>query len=248
VVSVEGGDCRDPNLGVYAHAGYGEEYGPGSRCITGRLAPTGYVASCDFSGCFAITCDNTNTKVTVTIGGEDVDCLFSEAGDEKEVPNMEGHFICPDGELMCKGTVANCVGSCYGHGTCMGEIGCQCDPGYYGDCRTECHNTCYTCDGPSDSDCTACYDDAVLSNGSCSCDSTEYWDPYYQECISSCYGYTGAYETDNPENCTNISTEPMIGWKAGDATEYGHAYDNGNMSMSVYATDPAIYLPQGGFF
>ena len=250
VVSVEGGDCRNPDLDSYARSSYGEAYGPSSRCIEGTLAPSGYLATCNFSGCFNVACDNDNSKVVVTIGEVEVDCLFSEAGDQKTVTGMEGHFLCPDGALMCNADISNCVGSCFGHGVCTGPGGCVCHPGYSGhDCRTKCDVSCYTCIGSGSSQCTSCWDDATLSDttsGSCSCGTGEVFDEVNQTCDTGC----GVGSTLVDGVCTNVHHTPYIGWSAnsGSYSEFGHGYDANELQLCVDETEPPYILDQGAFF
>jgi hypothetical protein len=172
VISVELGDCRVAALQEYAIFGYGEKYGPQSRCIEGRLAPSGYIPV-QYTGCFETTCET--GKIVVSIGGTDIDCLAAEEGAEKTIPGMEGTFTCPDYNRLCNNAIITCIGSCFGHGSCGGHAGCVCDETWFGDdCNSQCHVNCLTCDGPDANDCLTCKSDATLDNttGECSCDGT----------------------------------------------------------------------------
>jgi hypothetical protein len=265
VISVELGDCRKPEHQEFALPGYGEKYGKYSKCLEGKLAPQGYMPI-EYTGCFELECDTGNTKVVINIGGSAIDCGSTEKGVTKTVPGMEGYFICPDYDIVCSSTIANCPNSCSGRGKCTGYNGCACLDGWTGpDCDTKCHHTCASCDGPENGDCLTCKANADLVTvgasvtGSCQCQGGNF--PYDEDgscgAVAPCsWPYNANVAGDkcrrdyapfwvwHPQNSTPEDNTNYSGWFCGTGCGTGDDdwWHNNNCNETYFVNPMGVYF------
>ena len=74
-----------------------------------------------------------------------------------------------------------------------------------------CHSSCYTCDGPSATDCTQCNTgtNEVLFNGDCVCNIAGGWYLDSTACVQTC-GNAAYFKDDTTKSCVVACTFPLM--------------------------------------
>lgn len=130
------GDCRaSENLDKTSSVAKSLAYGPGSRCVVGKIGFEKTTQTKEMANCLKTSCKDDKT-VIVEVEGEKVTC--TKAGEHKKYKTGSNRYIvCPDPAEFCPTLKTACPKDCNFTGRCLASKKCLCFQGFKGaDCST----------------------------------------------------------------------------------------------------------------
>jgi len=130
------GDCRaTENKDKTSTVAKSLFYGPGSRCIVGKIGFEKTTQTKAMANCMKTSCKDAKTLI-VTVEGKSVTC--TKEGEQKKYLSGSNRFItCPDPVQFCASVKSSCPKECNFTGRCLASKKCWCFHGFKGaDCST----------------------------------------------------------------------------------------------------------------
>jgi hypothetical protein len=130
------GDCRaTENLDKTSSVAKSLAYGPGSRCVVGKIGFEKTTQTKEMANCLKTSCKDAKT-VIVEVEGQKITC--TKAGEQKKYKSGSNRYIkCPNPAEFCSTLKTACPKDCNFTGRCLASKKCLCFQGFKGaDCST----------------------------------------------------------------------------------------------------------------